>query len=92
MAEIMVIDAIDLYEVLEENLGKKRARSLMDLVEIRANNKFEPNKTSLATKEDIYGLDFGLSKQIENFKADLLKWQIAMWVTLMIAVLAGKFI
>ena len=31
----MVIDAIDLYEVLEENLGKKRARSLMDLVEIR---------------------------------------------------------
>lgn len=84
----MTIDAIDLYEVLEESLGKKRARSLMDLIEIRINYKFEPNKTSLATKEDISALKVEIAKS----KADLLKWQVAMWITLMIAVLAGKFI
>ena len=56
---------------------------------------FEPNKTSLATKEDIYVLKEDISAmrvEIAKTKADLLKWQIAMWVTLMIAVLAGKFI
>ena len=75
-----------------ESLGEKQAKSLVSLVEIRVNNKFEQNKTSLATKEDISALDLRLSKQISDVNVDLLKWQIAMWITLMIAVLAGKFI
>lgn len=88
----MIINDIELYEVLKESLGEKQAKSLVGLVEIRVNNKFEQNKTVLATKEDISDLKLKLTKQISDVKVDLLKWQIAMWVTLMIAVLAGKFI
>ena len=88
----MIINDIELYEVLKESLGEKQAKSLVGLVEVRVNNKFEQNKTVLATKEDISDLELKLTKQISDVKVDLLKWQIAMWVTLMIAVLAGKFI
>lgn len=88
----MIINDIELYEVLKESLGEKQAKSLVGLVEVRVNNKFEQNKTVLATKEDISDLKLKLTKQISDVKVDLLKWQIAMWVTLMIAVLAGKFI
>lgn len=88
----MIINGIELYEVLKESLGEKQAKSLVGRVEVRVNNKFEQNKTVLATKEDISDLKLKLTKQISDVKVDLLKWQIAMWVTLMIAVLAGKFI
>ena len=88
----MIINDIELYEVLKESLGEKQAKSLVGLVEIRVNNKFEQNKTVLATKEDISALEFKLTKQISDVKVDLLKWQIAMWATLMIAVLVGKSI
>ena len=91
----MIINDIELYEVLKESLGEKQAKSLVGLVEIRVNNKFEQNKTLLATKEDIFVLKEDISAmrvEMAKTKADLLKWQIAMWVTLMIAVLAGKFI
>lgn len=84
----MIVNDIELYEILKESLGEKQAKSLVGLVEIKVNNKFEQNRTFLATKEDISALKV----DIANTKADLLKWQIAMWVTLMIAVLAGKFI
>jgi hypothetical protein len=92
MANTVIINGMDLYEVLKESLGEKQAKSLVGLVEIRVNNKFEQYKTVLATKEDIGDLELKLTKQISDVKVDLLKWQIAMWVTLMIAVLAGKFI
>lgn len=91
----MIINDIELYEVLKESLGEKQAKSLVGLVEIRVNNKFEQNKTLLATKEDISALKEDISSmkvEMISIKADLLKWQIAMWITLMIAVLAGKFI
>jgi hypothetical protein len=88
MANTMIINDIELYEVLKESLGEKQAKSLVGLVEIRVNNKFEQNKTVLATKEDISAMRVEMAKT----KVDLLKWQIAMWVTLMIAILAGKFI
>ena len=55
---------------------------------LQANSKFEQNKSLLATKEDISGLKV----EIANTKAHLLKGQVAMWATHMIAVLAGKFI
>ena len=84
----MIIDDIELYEVLKESLGEKQTKSLVGLVEIKVNKKFEQNKSLLATKEDISGLKV----EIAHAKADLLKWQVAMWATLMIAVLAGKFI
>jgi len=39
--------------VLKESLGEKQTISLVGLVEISVNKKFEQNKSLLATKEDI---------------------------------------
>lgn len=48
-----MVNEIKLFELLKAKIGEKEAEAFVEILETRADTKFEEAKKHLATKEDI---------------------------------------
>ena len=74
----MIVSEIKLYELLKAKLGEKEAEAFVHILEKKVDDKFEDAKQTLATKEDL-----------ANTKVDLIKWMVALWLGLFIALVGA---
>ena len=65
----MFVSEIDLFEVLAKELGREKAKSLVEYVEHKVDKRLEEKTNVFATKEDI-----------ANVKADIIKWMFIFWM------------
>ncbi len=71
----MVISEIELFEVLSQQLGAEKAKSLVQYVEAKVDKRLEDKTNVFSTKEDIAKLE----TKIAESKAELLKWMIILF-------------
>ena len=78
---MIVISLTKLYDLLSDRVGKEAAENLTTFIEQKINTELE-NKTQIfATKEDISTL----KSQIEQTKADTIKWMFIFWIGQVVA-------
>jgi hypothetical protein len=71
----MVVSEIELFEVLSQQLGAEKAKSLVQYVEAKVDKRLEDKTSVFSTKEDIAKLE----TKIAESKAELLKWMIILF-------------
>lgn len=83
----MHVADIEFYEILKSKLGDKEAKTLVEYIEAKVEKKFEEKKDILATKEDLANIKADLMVEIEkvrtemqNIKADIIKWMFLFWL------------
>lgn len=69
----MTISSIQLYDLLSEQLGKEKAKTLVTFVESKIDEGLKEKTNLFATKEDIQSIRTELQTQINK----LLIWLIA---------------
>jgi len=72
----MVVSEIDLFEVLSQQLGAEKAKTLVHYVEAKVDKRLDEKTNIFATKEDIAKLE----TRIAESKADLIKWMFVFWI------------
>ena len=72
----MVVSEIELFEILSQQLGKDKAKTLVEYVETKMDKRLEEKTSVFATKEDIANLRV----EIKETKADLIKWMFVFWI------------
>ncbi len=60
----MIVSEIKLYELLKAKIGEKEAEALIATVEEKVNQKFEDNKSWIASKENIAELEVRINRSI----------------------------
>lgn len=65
---------LKVYEIFKSRFSEQKATTLLELLESKAEQKYQEKKEVLATKEDIGQL----RKEITESKSDLIKW-IFFW-------------
>ena len=76
-----VISLTKLYDLLSDRVGKEAAENLTIFIEQKINTELE-NKTQIfAIREDISNL----KSQIEQSKADIIKWMFIFWIGQVVA-------
>jgi glycine cleavage system protein P-like pyridoxal-binding family len=65
----MLVSEIELFEILSQQLGKEKAKSLVEYVETKIEKRLDEKTNVFATKEDL-----------ANTKADLIKWMFIFWI------------
>jgi hypothetical protein len=69
----MVVSSIDLYDMLADQLGKDKAKTLVEFVEAKVEDGLKDKTSVFATKEDIQLIRLELQTQINR----LLVWLVA---------------
>jgi len=69
----MVVSSIQLYDLLSDQLGKEKAKTLVTFVESKVDEGLKDKTSVFATKEDIQLIRLELQTQINK----LLIWLIA---------------
>jgi len=69
----MMVSEIELFEALSEQLGKEKAKILVNYVESKVDKRLEDKTQVFLTKED---------------KVDIIKWMFGFWIGT-IGVLSG---
>jgi len=76
-----VVSPTKLYDLLSDRVGKEAAENLTIFIEQKINPELE-NKTQIfAIREDISNL----KSQIEQSKADIIKWMFIFWIGQVVA-------
>jgi hypothetical protein len=83
----MVISSLELYDLLSEQLGKEKAKTLVSFVETKIEEGLSEKTTVFATKEDIAKLDTKISES----KAEIMKWMFGAFAMLMLAIIGLYF-
>jgi hypothetical protein len=78
--QIMTISSIMLYEVLAEQLGKEKAKTLVDFVEVKIEEGLKDKTSLFSTKEDIVKMEARLETKIADSKSEMIKWMFIFWV------------
>jgi hypothetical protein len=74
----MVISEIELYQILSEQLGEAKAKSLVQYVETKIDKRLDEKTNVFATKEDL-----------ANAKVDIIKWLVGSAIAIISLVIAG---
>lgn len=73
----MNISEIELYNIIRNKLGEKKAEHLVDFVKTEVKEKFDSQKDYFASKADL-----------ANAKADIIKWMFIFWAGQLAAMFA----
>ena len=74
----MYISEIDLYQILAEQLGEAKAKSLVQYVEAKIDKRLDEKTNIFATKEDL-----------ANTKVDIIRWLVGTAIAIISLVIAG---
>ena len=78
----MIVSEIELFEVLAKELGREKAKSLVEYVEHKVDRRLEDKTAVFATKEDL-----------ANTKVEIIKWLVGVAIALGgLIITAAKFI
>ncbi len=69
----MVVSSIDLYDMLADQLGKEKAKTLVSFVEAKVDEGLKDKTSVFATKEDVQMIRVEIQAQINK----VLVWLIA---------------
>jgi len=83
----MVVSEIKLYELLKAKLGNHEAEAFVEILERKADQKFDDARQILATREDIANLRTDLKTDIANSKTEMIKWIVGIWIVQMAAII-----
>lgn len=81
----MTISSIQLYDLLSEQLGKEKAKTLVSFVEAKIDEGLKEKTSVFATKEDIQSIRTEIQIQINK----LLIWLVATMIALSGIVIAA---
>ena len=82
----MIVSAIELFEVLAKELGREKAKALVEYVEAKVDKRIEEKKSEfilerdkdkLLTKADalmIFATKEDLARETGNVKSEIIKW------------------
>ena len=73
---MIAISNIELYNILRIKLGEKEAQAVTDYIKTEVKDKFEVEKTYIATKQDV-----------ADAKVDMIKWMFGFFITLALMIL-----
>ena len=91
----MVISEIELFEILSQQLGKDKAKALVEYVEMKVDKRLEEKKSEfilerdkdkLLTKADaqmIFASKQDLADlriEVEKSRSDIIKWMFIFWI------------
>jgi len=65
-----MVSEIELFEVLSQQLGRDKAKTLVEYVEMKVEKRLDEKTNVFATKEDL-----------ANTKAELIKWMFIFWIS-----------
>ncbi len=82
---IITISSIQLYDLLSEQLGKEKAKTLVSFVEAKIDEGLKEKTSVFATKEDIQSIRTEIQIQINK----LLIWLVATMIALSGIVIAA---
>jgi hypothetical protein len=74
----MYISEIDLYQILAEQLGEAKAKSLVEYVEAKIDKRLDEKTNVFETKEDL-----------ANTKVDIIRWLVGTAIAIISLVIAG---
>ena len=76
----MIVSEIELFEVLASQLGKEKAKALVEYVEHKVDKRLEEKTNVFATKEDI-----------ANAKVEILRWTFGFFIVMIMAIIGLYF-
>lgn len=81
---------LELYEKLKPKLGEEEARSLLEYVEtsVEQATKADLQQAVAGLREQIHRVESTLRAEIQNVRAELIKWSFVFWAAT-IAALSG---
>jgi predicted DNA-binding protein len=83
----MVVSEIELFEALSEQLGKDKARILVQYVEGKIEKNIEQRKDVFFPKED----KVQIIEKISETKTDVMKWMFGIFSVIMITIIGLYF-
>lgn len=78
------ITEIQLFNALKKKLGEKEAEELVSFVKNSVEEKFEKETKKLVTKGD-------LKTEVANLKVEMIKWVVALFITLSLMIIGLYF-
>src|SRR2546428_458332 len=90
----MILSEIELFEALSEQLGKDKARTLVQFVETKIENGLDDKKSGLTTREEILVLKQDIAKldtKLSQTKAEIIRWVFAFFFALTLFILGLYF-
>ena len=69
-----------LYKLLSEKLGNDTTEAMFKYIDNKTERSVEATIKTLATKEDLAGVKYDLSREIGKVKADTIKWMFVFWI------------
>lgn len=89
----MVISEIELFEILSQQLGRDKAKSLVQYVETKIDKRLDEKTNVFSTKEDLAKLEGKLESKIADTKSEIVKWMFIFWIGQLASFIAiAKFI
>ncbi len=76
----MIVSEIELFEILSQQLGRDKAKTLVEYVEHKVDKRLEDKTNLFATKEDI-----------ANAKVEILRWTFGFFIVIILAVIGLYF-
>jgi predicted DNA-binding protein len=83
----MLVSEIELFEALSEQLGKEKARVLVQYVENKIEKNIDQKKDVFLTKED----KVQIIEKISETKTDLMKWMFGIFSVIMLSIIGLYF-
>jgi hypothetical protein len=71
----MLVSEIELFQILSQQLGADKAKTLVEYVETKIEKRLEEKTNVFSTKEDIGNLRV----EIKETKAEIIKWMFIFW-------------
>jgi hypothetical protein len=81
----MIVSEIELFEALAKELGREKAKSLVEYVEAKVDKRLEDKTNVFATKEDIARIE----TKIAESKVETIKWLVGLIIGLFIALVGS---
>lgn len=82
------IEAARLYQLLSDKLGNDTTEAMFKYVNNKIERSVQASIKSLATKDDLNVVEYQLSKEINESKAETIKWMFIFWVGQIVATFA----
>jgi hypothetical protein len=76
----MIVSEIELFEALAKELGREKAKSLVEYVESKVDKRLEESTNLFATKEDV-----------ANAKVEILRWTFGFFIIMILAIIGLYF-
>lgn len=74
-----------LYQLLSQKLGNDTTGAMFKYIDNKTERSAQAGIKSLATKEDLTTVEYQLSKDINESKAETIKWMFIFWVGQIVA-------